>query len=97
MSETNYTNEPITEQESHRWNDITVRHEITMTSEVLLGIPKYNMDGMFASHGPNNPSTKVWITRYENVVREARRRWPDDEELMKELDALDFVIELELV
>lgn len=77
------------------WNDFTVKHEISLCQQCLLGEPKYNMQGMIKEHGKDKCYT--WMKRMKNALKEAKSRFKDDAEYMAELDDIEFLIDFEMV
>ena len=85
----------ITSNNLKLWNDFTVKHEIELCRQCLLGIPEYNMKGMLAEYGKECLYT--WLKRMSNAINEAKERFKDDIEYMKEIDDLEFLIDYEQV
>lgn len=95
---TNYQSGGVTSNNLKLWNDFTVRHEILLCQECLLGNPKYQMIGLLKKYSNRNEQPlDVWLKRMSNAINEAKERFKDDNNYISELDDLEFIIEYELV
>lgn len=94
----NYQSGGVTSNNLKLWNDFTVKHEILLCQECLLGNPKYQMRGLLEEFKERDKDPLVvWLKRMSNAIDEAKERFKDDIEYMKEIDDLEFLIEYELV
>jgi hypothetical protein len=94
----NYQSGGVTSNNLKLWNDFTVKHEISLCQECLLGNPKYQMRGLLETYRDRDKDPLVvWLKRMSNAINEAKERFKDDIEYMKEIDDLKFLIDYELV